>query len=53
VIDQTISRFVARLNTAYHEHDSASIGLRTGYATDSPRSGVRYAKLVRKAGFPQ
>jgi serine/threonine protein kinase len=41
------------LNTAYQEHDSALMGLRTDFALDSLRSDPRYAELVHRIGFPQ
>ena len=41
------------LNTAYQGHDMKLIGLRTDFQFDSLRFDPRYAKLVRKVGFPQ
>ncbi len=41
------------LNTAYQEHDTSLIDLRTDFTLDSLRSDPRYAELVRKIGFPQ
>jgi tetratricopeptide (TPR) repeat protein len=41
------------LNTAYQEHDTGLINLRTDFTLDSLRSDPRYAELVRKIGFPQ
>jgi TolB-like protein/class 3 adenylate cyclase/tetratricopeptide (TPR) repeat protein len=41
------------LNTAYQEHGTGLIGLRTDFMFDSLRSDPRYAELVRKIGFPQ
>ena len=43
----------AWLNTAYQEHDSNIIALRTDFAMDSLHSDPRYAELVRKIGLPQ
>ncbi len=40
------------LNTAYQEHDTALIGIRTDFQIDSLRSDPRYAELVRKIGLP-
>ena len=40
------------LNTAYQEHDTDLIRLRTDVAMDSLRSDPRYVELVRKIGFP-
>jgi serine/threonine protein kinase/TolB-like protein/tetratricopeptide (TPR) repeat protein len=40
------------LSTAYHEHDTGLIGLRTDFQIDSLRSDPRYAELVRKIGLP-
>ena len=41
------------LDTAYHQHDSGLLGIRTDPAFDSMRSDPRYAELVRKIGLPQ
>jgi TolB-like protein/predicted Ser/Thr protein kinase len=41
------------LNTAYQEHDTALIHLRTDFRFDSLRSDPRYVELVRKVGLPQ
>ena len=41
------------LNTAYQEHDTMLINLRTDFQFDSLRSDPRYVELVRKIGFPQ
>jgi tetratricopeptide (TPR) repeat protein len=41
------------LNTAYQEHDTFLLSLRTDFAMDSLRSDPRYTELVRKVGFPQ
>jgi eukaryotic-like serine/threonine-protein kinase len=41
------------LNTAYQEHNTFLIFLRTDAALDSLHSDSRYAELVRKVGFPQ
>jgi serine/threonine-protein kinase len=41
------------LATAYQEHDTDLIRLRTDYAMDPLRADPRYAELVRKIGFPQ
>ena len=41
------------LNTAYQEHDSFLIALRTDFIVDSLHSDPRYADLVRKIGLPQ
>ena len=41
------------LNTAYQEHDSGLIAIRTDFTLDSLRSDPRYAELVRKIGLPQ
>jgi serine/threonine protein kinase/TolB-like protein/tetratricopeptide (TPR) repeat protein len=41
------------LDTAYHQHDSGLLGIRTDLAFDSMRSDPRYAELVRKIGLPQ
>ena len=41
------------LDTAYHQHDSGLLGIRTDPALDSLRSDPRYAELVRKIGLPQ
>jgi adenylate cyclase len=40
------------LNTAYQEHNTFLIFLRTDAALDSLHSDPRYAELVRKIGFP-
>ncbi len=44
---------VAWLNTAYQEHDTSLVGLRTDFTMDSLRSDPRYADLVRRIGLPQ
>jgi eukaryotic-like serine/threonine-protein kinase len=41
------------LNTAYQEHDTNLVTLRTDFHFDSLRSDPRYAELVRRIGFPQ
>jgi TolB-like protein/Tfp pilus assembly protein PilF len=41
------------LNTAYQEHDTNLVTLRTDFHFDSLRSAPRYAELVRRIGFPQ
>jgi len=41
------------LNTAYQEHDTNLVTLRTDFHFDSLRSAPRYAELVRKIGLPQ
>jgi hypothetical protein len=41
------------LNTAYQEHDTELIRLRTDFRFDSLRSDPRYVELVRKVGLPQ
>jgi len=41
------------LDTAYHQHDSGLLGIRTDPAFDSMRSDPRYSELVRKIGLPQ
>jgi TolB-like protein len=41
------------LNTAYQEHDSGLVSLRTDFTLDSLRSDPRYAELVRRIGLPQ
>jgi tetratricopeptide (TPR) repeat protein len=41
------------LNTAYQEHDTELIGLRTDFRFDSLRSDRRYVELVRKVGLPR
>ncbi len=40
------------LSTAYQEHDTNLIQLRTDFTMDSLRSDPRYAELVRKMNFP-
>jgi hypothetical protein len=41
------------LNTAYQEHNSELIGLKTTPSFDLIRSDPRFAELVRKVGLPQ
>jgi eukaryotic-like serine/threonine-protein kinase len=41
------------LNTAYQEHDTNLVTLRTDFHFDSLRSAPRYAELMRRIGFPQ
>jgi tetratricopeptide (TPR) repeat protein len=41
------------LNTAYQEHDTWLIRLRTDFLLDSLRSDPRFTELVRKVGLPQ
>jgi hypothetical protein len=41
------------LNTAYQEHDSSMIAVRTDPEFDSLRSDPRYTELVRRMGLPQ
>jgi serine/threonine protein kinase len=41
------------LNTAYQEHDTWLIQLRTDFLLDSLRSDPRFTELVRKVGLPQ
>jgi serine/threonine protein kinase/TolB-like protein len=41
------------LNTAYQEHDSSMIAVRTDREFDSLRSDPRYTELVRRIGLPQ
>jgi TolB-like protein/predicted Ser/Thr protein kinase len=41
------------LNTAYQEHESSLLGLKTDYVLDPLRSDPRFAELVRKVGLPQ
>jgi eukaryotic-like serine/threonine-protein kinase len=41
------------LSTAYQEHDTNMIAVRTDFLFDSLHSDPRYAELVRKVGFPQ
>jgi TolB-like protein len=41
------------LDTAYQQHDSGLLGIRTDPPFDSVRSDPRYAQLVRKIGLPQ
>ncbi len=40
-------------NTAYQEHDSLLLSLKTDFALDPIRSDPRFAELVRKVGLPQ
>jgi eukaryotic-like serine/threonine-protein kinase len=39
------------LNTAYREHDTGLINIRTDFTMDSLRSDPRYSELVRKIGL--
>jgi len=41
------------LNTAYQEHDSSLMSLKTTSSFDLIRSDPRFAELVRKVGLPQ
>ncbi len=41
------------LNTAFQEHDTSLIALRTDFSMQSLRGDPRYAELVRKMRFPQ
>jgi eukaryotic-like serine/threonine-protein kinase len=41
------------LNTAYQEHDTLLVSLKTSDSFDSIRSDPRFAELARKVGLPQ